>query len=431
MSKTKGNTTPKRRHTGGRPRSGTVVKTRDGRWQAILTLVDGSRYRLEPFPKGTSETMARERAAHYSEKVAEKGLGRATKPSTEMGAWLHAWLSQRAKRYTSAARWNDAHYRHHIAPVLGAKHVRDWDAADLRALVASLDAKIRDGAISWKTAQNIWGTATKMCRDACRSKTESLRCRVDDPSRDVEGPDRGVRKRKQYLYPSEALAVLRCDAVPLRWRRWIALAMYTGLRAGELRALTWNDVDLEHRTIHVHRAWDSSAKNMKATKGMLNRRVPLEACLAPLLLAMKQQADVERVVPELPSECVLATELRRYIRKAGITRRDLLEKSDTFKRLTWHDLRGTHATWCAVRGDSPLTIQQRLGHKSFTTTQGYIVEADARRHGFGEPFPTLPEALSGGGFDHQSITSWPRNCASPERLTNLASPGGFEPPLLA
>ena len=169
----------------------------------------------------------------------------------------------------------------------------------------------------------------------------------------------------------------------------------------------------------------SSAKNMKATKGMLNRRVPLEACLAPLLLAMKQQADVERVVPELPSECVLATELRRYIRKAGITRRDLLEKSDTFKRLTWHDLRGTHATWCAVRGDSPLTIQQRLGHKSFTTTQGYIVEADARRHGFGEPFPTLPEALSGGGFDHQSITSWPRACAPPERFTNLASPGGF------
>ena len=42
-------------------RLGTVVRTKRGLLQGIITLVDGSRKRLKPFPKGTSEEMARER----------------------------------------------------------------------------------------------------------------------------------------------------------------------------------------------------------------------------------------------------------------------------------------------------------------------------------------------------------------------------------
>jgi hypothetical protein len=45
---------------GGRKAEGTVVRTRDGRWQAIVTLADGSRRRISPpFPKGTSYEYAR------------------------------------------------------------------------------------------------------------------------------------------------------------------------------------------------------------------------------------------------------------------------------------------------------------------------------------------------------------------------------------
>ncbi len=47
----------------------------------------------------------------------------------------------------------------------------------------------------------------------------------------------------------------------------------------------------------------------------------------------------------------------------------------------------------AVSGEDPLRIKQRAGHRSFSTTEGYIREAENLRVGFGEPFPTLPAEL--------------------------------------
>jgi hypothetical protein len=48
----------------------------------------------------------------------------------------------------------------------------------------------------------------------------------------------------------------------------------------------------------------------------------------------------------------------------------------TRKAITLHDLRATGITWCAVRGDDALKIKQRAGHASFSTTEGYIREAE-------------------------------------------------------
>ena len=54
--------------------------------------------------------------------------------------------------------------------------------------------------------------------------------------------------------------------------------------------------------------------------------------------------------------------------------------------VTFHDLRATGITWCAVRGDDPLEIKQRAGHATFGTTEGYIREAENLRDGFGDVF---------------------------------------------
>ena len=48
-------------------------------------------------------------------------------------------------------------------------------------------------------------------------------------------------------------------ALPDRDRAIWATALYAGLRLGELQALNWNDIDLEHNLIHVQRSWDRQA----------------------------------------------------------------------------------------------------------------------------------------------------------------------------
>ena len=260
---------------------------------------------------------------------------------------------------------------------------------------------MRAGKLSAKTAANAWGTLTKSLRDAAHSKTLALRVLSENIAVGVEGPDDGVDKSKAWLWPSELLAVVACDRIPIRWRRLFALAVYTYTRPGELEALEWEDVDLEHGVIHVHRAIDRTGAGGKETKTNNPRRIPIEPALLPLLEAMRDESAEKsgdgkargRVIV-MPPECDLAKRLRRYVEWAGVTRAELLANDATRKQLRFYDLRSTGITWMAIRGDDPLRIKQRAGHGSFSTTEGYIRSAEVLGGAaIGTPFPTLPEAL--------------------------------------
>jgi hypothetical protein len=76
-----------------------------------------------------------------------------------------------------------------------------------------------------------------------------------------------------------------------------------------------------------------------------------------------------------------------------VKRADLFASDATRKAITFHDLRATGITWCAVRGDDALKIKQRAGHSTFTTTEGYIRDAENLREGFGAVFPRVPAEL--------------------------------------
>ncbi len=86
-----------------------------------------------------------------------------------------------------------------------------------------------------------------------------------------------------------------------------------------------------------------------------------------------------------------------YLRRVGVEREELFTTDATRKAITWHDLRATGITWCAVRGDEALKLKQRAGHSGFATTEVYIREAENMRAGFGVVFPPLPLALSKRG----------------------------------
>ncbi len=376
--------------------------------------------------------MAKEKARFYSAKAQREDIrlparARASQNSpaarVAMDRWVGVWLADRERR--GIGEDAEKHWRCHGMAVLGGQHISEWTASDLRTFVVYLDDLVINGKRTPKTVANIWGSITKMFDDAQSSKVEALRCREDNPSAHVRGPDGGAKRKKQVLYPSEALMHLECAAIPLRYRRYVAISIYTGLRAGELRVLRWADVDLEHGLIHVHRAWDNKRKCEKPTKGMQNRRVPIEPALRPLLEVMHAEAGENVfVAAKLASECELAPALRRHLRLAGVDRDDLFARRATSLHITWHALRGTNATWCAVRGDDPIRIQVRLGHRNFSTTQGYIGLAEVLKAGFRQPFPELPECLIGDRIDH----------GIDQRAVSAryhASPAGFEPALQA
>ncbi len=184
----------------------------------------------------------------------------------------------------------------------------------------------------------------------------------------------------------------------------MTLAVYTYLRAGELRVLDWADVDLEHGVIRVHRAVNRVTGEVKATKGRRARPVPIEHALRPLLATLRDESGGKGLVlPEMPSNRDMARGLRRWLKRAKVLRAGLHTTSETQRSIVFHDLRGTGCTWMAVRGDDALKIQQRAGHTDFDTTQGYIRIAEAAREGFGDPFPALPSSVIGGNRSPESL----------------------------
>ncbi len=171
--------------------------------------------------------------------------------------------------------------------------------------------------------------------------------------------------------------MLSCEKSAKRVRRFYAFAVYTGLRAGEIRALDWSDVHEEEGFIHVHRAINRETGEVKATKTGLARKVPIEAALLPVLEAMRDEAGEGAVFPGMLARNTLPRVLRADLEAAGVKRRELFDATATTRRLDVHDLRHTYGTWRAIRGDDVIKIRFAMGHTDLQTTQRYINEAQA------------------------------------------------------
>ncbi|HVZ34473.1 MAG TPA: tyrosine-type recombinase/integrase, partial [Polyangiaceae bacterium] len=350
--------------------------------------------------------------AALTERIRERGLSAVpnsaamvSTPTGEMfGAYVRRWLEERERRGLSSVGTDRGRLDLHVHPLLEGKSILEIARDDVRAVVEHLDELVRSKQISWRTAQKAWGLVTKLFSDACESKTATLRVRADNPALGVRGPDRGDYRGKQWLYPQELTAVLGCSEVPLRWRRLYALATYLYLRPGELAALEWSEVNSEHGLIRVHQALDLRTGAVKATKTGISRRVPIPLALRPLVDAMRKESggvgrvvqhthenkDAEHGMPPLED---LAATLRDHLWRAGVRRAELHEDRPTTKRVTFYDLRATGITWEVLDGTEHVRIMQRAGHKNFSTTQGYIREAEAVGLNVGTPFPPLPVSL--------------------------------------
>lgn len=444
------------RRKGGRPATGSIAwrrnKSGQMQWFARVTLVGGGKRRFVPLdPRLSRENEAGARRSALDVSLLARNERRVATVDETVREYGQRWLLHREERGLTSVRDDRGRFAKWVFPKIGDTAVAKVDRDALEALVEDLDRRVRGDELSWKTAWHAWALTRRMFGDACGSKSRALRVRGDNPAAHVVGPDRGIRKTKVYLYPDEFLRLVAAPRVALRWRRVFAIATYMYLRAGEMNALRWEDVDLDRGIILVHRSANRVTGELKATKTSTSRRVPIERELLPLLRAMHDEARGDGPSPKADARLVrvnvtdrkLSRKLRRCLELANVTRTELFPENDgrapkTRKPITFHDLRATGITWMAVRGDEPLRIKQRAGHSTFSTTEGYIREAENLREGFGTVFPPLPHALLGEGvvsdrfrgFGSASLpipqdfqgTEWSRRESNPGPKTTLLLP---------
>lgn len=91
----------------------------------------------------------------------------------------------------------------------------------------------------------------------------------------------GGEERDRIATPAEAAALIA--ALPPLDQAALGLAVYAGLRIGEILALDVAAVDLEGLTVRVERGWDADAREFVATKSRRARVVPISSRLTSLL----------------------------------------------------------------------------------------------------------------------------------------------------
>ena len=132
---------------------------------------------------------------------------------------------------------------------------------------------------------------------------------------------------------------------------------YTGMREGELLALTLNDIDFERKQIRITKTfYRITGKDLinppKTAKS--NRTIDIPGFLADEILEYTEHLyKLEPAARLFPYQ---STHLRRAL-KGGANKANV-------KQIRLHDIRHSHASLLIDLGANPLLIADRLGHES-------------------------------------------------------------------
>jgi integrase len=256
----------------------------------------------------------------------------------------------------------------------------DCSAALVRAVMRTLGAILADAQERGLVGQNV-------VRSLRRNRHKGSEHRHD-------------KRRKGKLKvgvnipsPDEIRAIVAALARLPHWRPLLLTAIFTGLRASELRGLRWSDVDLKRGELHVRQRADALNKIGRPKSEAGERTVPLPPTLVRTLREWRlacPRGELGLVFPTSRGK----VQTRSMIAKRGLGPAQLAagitapvldgsgrptknREGEPILKAKYpglHTLRHFYASWCINRRVDgglelpPKMVQERLGHATITMT---------------------------------------------------------------
>lgn len=271
--------------------------------------------------------------------------------------WIKHCVDEELERSTIEQR--EQHLRLHVAPYIGREKLATLTTPRLNAFLDQL----RDGGRSTEMRRKVLTSVRTALAFAkgrglvAQNVASGIKVKSDDRHK-AAGPLKAGRD-----FPAKAELKLLIDRAPERWRPFIVTAIFTGMRASELRGLRWCDVDLDAGNIRVAQRADAWGKIGSPKSAAGTRDIPL----VPMAINALRQWKLACSAGEL----VFANRSGRVHPHTNFLRHVWapLQRACGLPHYEFHSLRHAAASlFIETLEWSPKRIQTVMGHSSITMT---------------------------------------------------------------
>ena len=347
-------------------RMGSIRKRPDGRWEARYTGADGRQHSVY----GKTQREVTE-ALREQQHAVDTGSWIEPHRMT-VAEWIELWLSD----YAGNTDGTRDYYRRictlYALPTLGKLRLSTLTELHVRHMIKQLQARKGEDALSSTTIAQALAVLRIALGMAVSAKLIST-----NPATAVPLPRK--EKTTMHIIDRPMIPAFLAAAQATHYPEALTLLLQTGLRSGELRGLTWDDIDEARATISVRRQLDLSepgAPALRPPKDSSTRNIIVGPEVLATLKAQRRRLAEHRlkagpawrdddfaqalVVRSIYGNPMDAKTLYRAVKTVG----GLLEIPD----LHPHDLRHSYAVAALRAGADVKTVQHNLGHASAKMT---------------------------------------------------------------
>lgn len=302
-----------------------------------------------------------------------------------VGQWLDTWQNEYlANVKPSTVSSYEATIRNHLLPGLGALRLDSLTTHDIQEFYNSLHSPSESrNTLSSKTIKNIHGILHHALEQAMLNNY--IR---SNPSNACVIP-KAIKKKVKPMNEHQIADFLKAIKGH-KYENMFLVALFTGIRQGEVCGLQWECVDFDNGTILIDKQLQSLRGKMRGdkekyvlvpTKNGKERTITAAPFVMDLLWETKQAQDANRKDfgnDFIENGLVFTDEIGNRVTPRALYRAFKLVVTElNMKDVRFHDLRHSYAVVSLKSGDDVKTVQENLGHAtaSFTLdTYGHVTE---------------------------------------------------------
>ncbi|WP_420871875.1 tyrosine-type recombinase/integrase [Cohnella rhizosphaerae] len=287
------------------------------------------------------------------------------KPSTLLlKDYLLEWMRDKQHtigRQTAENHWTCIHK--HINPIIGNIPLTKLTTFDVQKFTTRLVEKGLAPA-TVKRIFNIVHTALNKA-EKMQLVNKNVASLIDKPK---------VTRKELDVWDTDEVNAFLELAKTTRYYIAYHLAVMTGMRQGEILGLRWLDVDFERRKLFIRQTLSHDGKtfNVGAKTASSVRSVTLDELTVKRLQEHQRKQENEKRLAQgvfIDKGLVISTSTGNQLNPRDLKKIfDRIINDGGLRKITFHDLRHTHASLLLKQNIHPKIVSERLGHSSIQMT---------------------------------------------------------------